>query len=233
MSALFYLVIGTSIHFYRFGYEKALEEWDVFVSYVLVPTLVAGLAIYLYNLLALPAKMDADKSQSINDLENEITRLTAPGIELFFNEDDIRCYYQMDDMVDIGIGVRCIGGGRALKVKVELENVLPFEWSEGRIPLRFINDESKGWPESKNGRDVINGVDEFVKVARKNIKQRHFEIMVASDLQRTFPANRTYQLYFVAYGENVKPCFVEAELDADQFGKPTFSARTYERGGSA
>lgn len=58
---VFYLVLGTAVHFWAAGWNKVVEEWSVWASYVLAPTVVFALVLFLWNLFLAPFRLVDEK----------------------------------------------------------------------------------------------------------------------------------------------------------------------------
>ncbi len=61
----FFFALGTGIHFWRFGWDAAMDEIEVLISYGLAPAGGFAAILFLWNLFLTPTRLLAEEIQSL------------------------------------------------------------------------------------------------------------------------------------------------------------------------
>lgn len=52
-----YFIVGTFIHFIRFGMDEIVNEWQIFISYVVGPVIIFAITLFIWNLALAPFRI--------------------------------------------------------------------------------------------------------------------------------------------------------------------------------
>jgi hypothetical protein len=78
--ALAIFVLGSTIHYYRFGSEAVMDEWQIWLSYTLATIGALALALFSLNLVCAPFRLERERADAaeirVQDLETQV----GPGI---------------------------------------------------------------------------------------------------------------------------------------------------------